>query len=725
MVKKLSYIIFFLLFNNYGFAQEFITNVGYNPLQANTSKSELKSLKEKNASLNLPFFDDFAYNKTYPDPNLWENDQVYINNNYPVNPITIGVATFDILNRKGKIYDQAYTKKKFFGGDTLTSRRINLYDYYGDYKSSVTGTNLFYKQDTNYLSLSDSLFYYDGSYQKINTNNYQYQKDDTLYYYSNTDLDYHIYTDPLYYYDKKDTMYYKYPFEHGYYNADDSIYLSFYYQPAGIADKPETEDSLFIEFYDPDSLTWHTQLKIPGDDLTDFEPVFIPVLDSIFFKDGFKFRIRNIASISGNDDINGRRSSVDYWHIDYLMLNRDRKNNDTLYKDVGFTSATQSILKDFEAIPWQHYLQTEAYNTQKKNITSYQYKNLYNQDLMGEDDPFVYPHYTITDLRTNTEIYSFEQGFNFMEPLESKTFQTELSFNFDSEDKADSASFLIKAYLETDDTLTYLKKNDTVSRTLEFYNYYAYDDGTNEAGYGLKGEGTQYGKVAYRFNSYKPDSLIAIYMYFNYPYDTNIFIKNFYLTVWNDDNGVPGDTLYSRFSEGGETNNEYKPVYSGLNNYYPFYLEEPIEVSGTFYIGWRQIHQVMLNVGFDLNRDSHKNLFYNYDGTWQQSQIPGALMMRPVLGDDLPEKTEITNRLSDKTKFIIYPNPADSHIKLKTNIAQHNNLTIEIINVYGKLIYQSKYQNAIDISDYHPGLYIIRLKKSAQILSNKKIIIKN
>lgn len=78
----------------------------------------------KKTRLILPFIDDFSNQGPYPDPTLWEDQQVYINNTLCETPITKGVATFDGLNSKGRPYFPS-----FYGAgycDSLTSKIINL-----------------------------------------------------------------------------------------------------------------------------------------------------------------------------------------------------------------------------------------------------------------------------------------------------------------------------------------------------------------------------------------------------------------------------------------------------------------------------------------------------------------------------------------------------------------------------------------------------------------------
>ena len=78
----------------------------------------------KSDTLDLPVMDDFSYSCPYPDPKIWINDDVYVNNTFAIKPPSIGVATFDGINSEGNPY---------LGGhgvsDHLTSRQIDLSKY--------------------------------------------------------------------------------------------------------------------------------------------------------------------------------------------------------------------------------------------------------------------------------------------------------------------------------------------------------------------------------------------------------------------------------------------------------------------------------------------------------------------------------------------------------------------------------------------------------------------
>ena len=55
-------------------------------------------------------------------------------------------------------------------------------------------------------------------------------------------------------------------------------------------------------------------------DLQPFRQVMIPITDERFLTSGFRFRFRNRASLSRNNDYPDMRSNVDYWHVDYVRL---------------------------------------------------------------------------------------------------------------------------------------------------------------------------------------------------------------------------------------------------------------------------------------------------------------------------------------------------------------------------------------------------------------------
>lgn len=56
-------------------------------------------------------------------------------------------------------------------------------------------------------------------------------------------------------------------------------------------------------------------------------------------------------------------------------------------------------------------------------------------------------------------------------------------------------------------------------------------------------------------------------------------------------------------------------------------------MTGIFYIGLVQQSSGVINIGFDSSNDNREYTFYNVTGSWMQSQYPGSIMMRPVIGE--------------------------------------------------------------------------------------------
>ena len=77
------------------------------------------------SAITLPFLDDFSYNSHFPNYLLWEDSAVFVNRSYPINPVTIGVATFDGLDAFGMAYDISASMQGK-RADSLTSRPIDL-----------------------------------------------------------------------------------------------------------------------------------------------------------------------------------------------------------------------------------------------------------------------------------------------------------------------------------------------------------------------------------------------------------------------------------------------------------------------------------------------------------------------------------------------------------------------------------------------------------------------
>ncbi len=105
-------------------AQESVRFASYNSqLVIKNKPFASKSTVSNNLdTLQLPFFDDFSRNFVFPDSTLWIDRHAYINNSFPINPPTLGVATLDGLNELGLPHGGTSNDT----ADFLTSCPINL-----------------------------------------------------------------------------------------------------------------------------------------------------------------------------------------------------------------------------------------------------------------------------------------------------------------------------------------------------------------------------------------------------------------------------------------------------------------------------------------------------------------------------------------------------------------------------------------------------------------------
>ncbi|MEA3504952.1 MAG: T9SS type A sorting domain-containing protein, partial [Bacteroidota bacterium] len=260
---------------------------------------------------------------------------------------------------------------------------------------------------------------------------------------------------------------------------------------------------------------------------------------------------------------------------------------------------------------------------------------------------------------------------------------------------------------------------DTLTRMQILSNYYAYDDGTAEAGYGLTPAGAQ---LAYRFTLNEPDTLRAVKMFFNKTWH-NGNEQYFRLTVWDDNNGKPGNIIYTSkpiLPEFTESLNEFTTYY--INDQYVAFTKK----NTTFYVGWQQSTDETLNIGYDFSNNNSENIFYNTSGQWLNSDYTGSLMIRPVFGAKLVDY-DIDDITTKKSVIKICPNPANGNnikILLPDNEINKEEMQTTIYGITGRVIYKGKYKQQISIKHLVKGIYIVVLSNTAtgSRYSNKLIV---
>jgi hypothetical protein len=483
--------------------------------------------------------------------------------------------------------------------------------------------------------------------------------------------------------------------------VDSNIYFSFFYQAKGLGHSLKTSDSLVVQFFAPLQNKWKTVWSIPGDTLAPFKQVLFPVNDSSFLHNAFRFRFMNYASLGFSDGYAGKLGDNSDWNIDYVYLNKGRNSNDTLLNDLAVTAPLPSLLSYYESIPWDHFVYAaDELMATGKTLVNYHFYSVNPSDSIGTDRTF-----KISSSYTNYR-YTFGPNANNIHAEASLLYEPyyeKLSY-----DGNDSALFNVLFYLSNYglNSSSNYRWNDTVRRMQVFKDYYAYDDGSAENGYGLSGLNADNARFAYKFFSYKPDSLRAIDMYFNDVFD-DANAKLFDLTVWDSNNGTPSNILFSK------SDASFVPVFLNRNHFIRFMLDPPVAVQDTFYVGWVQTADEFLNVGLDVNRVSTSKMFYNINGNWQMSQIQGSIMIRPVFGK------RIITRITDNAvsqNFNIYPNPASDLLFVSSGNNDYFPLKVNFYDLSGKLVFSSRTAGeAINISFLADGFYIVRINNGKTV----------
>jgi hypothetical protein len=84
--------------------------------------------------------------------------------------------------------------------------------------------------------------------------------------------------------------------------------------------------------------------------------------------------------------------------------------------------------------------------------------------------------------------------------------------------------------------------------------------------------------------------------------------------VWDNNNGIPGDVIYSKEEVMVEQGNQ-------INGFYTYSIPEGVMVKDIFYVGWKQRSETFLNAGFDVNTPHGGRQFFWLNGEWMQSQV--------------------------------------------------------------------------------------------------------
>ena len=473
--------------------------------------------------------------------------------------------------------------------------------------------------------------------------------------------------------------------------AGDQVFLSFFYQGGGMGNNPDLGDSLIVEFYSPFGAgqwtqVWTSPEVFPTDT---FEQIFIAVGAPEYLLDGFQFRFRNFGTLSG---------AFDHWHIDYVQLDAGVDSSNVIFDEVCMQYPLRSLLNEYTAMPLTHFT-ANAGNSMASSI-GVQERNL------GNDENIV-TSYSVTKQDGTSQTFNavdFNTALNANSSFTRTINLNGFTYNVTPDDTC--SYFDVKTYINPTDARL---QNDTATLRQYLYTSYAYDDGTAERGYSNAAAG---GMIAMKFRAEVTDSLLGLFVHW-LPSGVNVTAETFLLRAWSDGGTQPGAELDENF------NYQHPAFYTHGENYFSYYsYDNPIAVTGNFYVGWVQSGSVGLPIGNDKSGTVNATkVFYNsgFQQPWQQSSINGALMIRPVFKSG---KSSVWNSVSETQTITpsVYPNPFSESFTVQ-GLNENSTYTISVISSTGQLISSSIQSHVTRVemenSQLSNGIYFIQITNNS------------
>ncbi len=499
-------------------------------------------------------------------------------------------------------------------------------------------------------------------------------------------------------------------------SPSDSLVLSFFYLPGGgygnlwerVGDTPDPADSIYLDLFSPSDSTWNTVWARGGISVDTlmaqtgktWQYVAIGITNRTYFDSAFRFRFRNHASLDATSK-RGMKGNCDQWNIDYLLLDTGRSATaEPHWRDVTFTGEAPSLLSNYISMPARQFRPSDMAQNLEIIIA-----NLYNSELATQ-----YAYFIIDD--QNDTVHRYDGGFEnapwtgYQTAAAHANPPVAYSFTEGNVHRTYDIVHVVREGAYGDSR----QQNDTIRFRQVFADYYAYDDGSPENGYGLTSTASRV-YLAYRFDLGQEDTLSAVDMYFNRTLGGENENIMFYLTVWQaDENGQPGTVLY-RDTE------RRRPRFGGMNRYERYALEQPTVVRGSVFVGFEQVGNDFINIGFDRGHQSADRIWYLTSTEWQQSILRGSLMIRPCFGVNAVNGIAEVGPTSKNIR--LFPNPADNHFDIPID-----GCIVAIYNMIGHQFVTSR-GNRVDTHNIPDGFYIVSITDSDGSTYVSKLIIKH
>ncbi len=482
--------------------------------------------------------------------------------------------------------------------------------------------------------------------------------------------------------------------------------ISFYWQAGGLGEQPDASDSFRLEFKNSDG-NWETVWEVFGDTTPVFRKETVNINQTRYLHREFQFRFYSYGRLSGG---------FDAWHLDYVYLYDRQADNPSQRLDVALARQPSSLLRRYRAMPAIQFFANMQGELADTVYTSIQHlADTFNVISHRSRVRELYNNLDLGELGTGSigQNTSFS-GTNIIRNNENMLLAA-LTDSMAMPPARDSLLFETTFFVNSNETNRIIptRNNDTLRHLTHLNDYYAYDDGTAEYGIGIM---QAFGQVAYRFELNVADRLTDIDINFVRLGD-DIERQPFVLMVWEQVGvGVEEKVLLRQ--------NVLLRYPDSLNAFERYTLSRPIELPrGVFYIGYQQISDQRLTVGYDLNSESGNHILYNVSAQWvQNTQFTGSMMLRPVFRKIAPVTSTRNSSADYGATLSVYPVPAKNEVYLEGPIK----LAV-LYGVDGKQLGQQSFNggsgtHVFRLGSLPAGIYLLRLTDGKSV-ATKKIVV--
>lgn len=486
----------------------------------------------------------------------------------------------------------------------------------------------------------------------------------------------------------------------------DSVYLSFYWEPRGLGELPDSDDTLMVSFLNNQN-KWIPVWKQQGVSANEFKQKLLVVNKVEFLHKNFQFKFETYGRQSG---------PFDTWHIDFIYLNKKRRSKDIYTQDIALREFKNNYLKRYSAMPMNQYLVNPAaevngsmevgINNLQKNARLVNFtwiiadtisKTTYI-NIKGGNETIITPN-PPSKKNTVPVITNFKQKQAVLQ------FSQKLSY--------EGSGVIILPDSTNNIPDKELLSNDTILTFTPLLDYYAYDDGTAEIGADTD---QSFGKVAVKFVLSKADTINAIRMNFS-PYFKDISGQFFLLQVSESKNGVPGKILHQQ---------NVKVKYpTEINGFTEYPLDLNIAVKDTFFVAWTKVNEDVIAIGVDKNSPQFADkIYYNKGNDWiQNTTLKGSLMVRPVMGFKLNNggnSTVLANEIPADNQFMVYPNPTTGILKWNFE----NIKSVSIFDAIGReVFYKNTDSQELSLENLPANTYFIKFSDGKKNFIRKIVVV--